>query len=177
MTRGMAGGRRCGFTIIEAMVTLALFGLCAITICNLIDVAMKGVNRQHAHDSLLRNIKSSVNRMQCELREAKEIQQPYSGSDNQVQFTRYNPQYDSNDPNSPKTLTVRYYLDGNGPTYTLVRESWTDPNRKCQLGIADWVESLSFTNDPVNATITVSLAIHTDEVARSEAFIIHRRTL
>jgi len=169
-------GQQRGFTIIEAIVTMALFGLCAITICNLIDVAMKGVTRQHAQDSMLRSVKSAIGKMACELREAKEVQVPLSGSDVQLQMTRHNPQNNPDDPNSPKTLSVRYYLDGDGPTYTLVRESWTDPNQKHRLAIADCVESLTFTNDPTNAVMAVSLVIHRDVGTRQETFMVQHRT-
>jgi len=177
MTRGIARRRSYGFTIVEAMVTLALFGLCALTICNLIDVAMKGVTRQHAQDSMLRSVKSSIGHLACELREANEIQLPYSGSAGEVQLTRHNPQNDPADPNSPKILTVRYYLDGNGPTYALVREAWTDSNQKGSMVIAGGIESLNISNDPVNKAVTVSLEIHSNAGTRNETIIVQNRTL
>lgn len=174
MRRGRGFG---GFTIVEAMVTVALFGLCVITICNLIDVSLRGVTRQHAQDSVLRNLKSVFGRMMGELREAQQIQLPARGSGNQVQFLRQNPQYDPTDPNSPKTLTVRYYLDGAGPYYTLTRESWTDPNQKCQMAIADGMESLTVTDEPSDNAVSVTFVLHTLAGRQQETFTAHRRTL
>lgn len=151
--------RKKGFGLIEALLTVALFGLIVGIIASLINMAVKTSFNLREKDVLVRSLKSSLDRMSLEISEAKEIISPSPGSssDSEILFKRMNPAY-PDEPGSLEDLYVRYYISsaGNG-LYCLYRESWDKPDKKYTLLVARNLKTIKITYEQVSEEVNLKV--------------------
>jgi len=114
---GGSGGDKRGFTLLEVLIAMAITGMIALAVYNVIVTAVNTLDTVEFNSDLMQRVRIPAFRLSQELRCARRF---VSADSNSVEFEAV---YDYDHDLSADTLIIRYYLPSGSDTLKRRRDS------------------------------------------------------